>query len=59
MLGISFVYPSDWDVEEKQNRFDSGADVTVSGDDARFVFLKAIDIFEDDPLRPSGIAKSN
>lgn len=58
MLGISFVYPSDWNVEEKQNRFDSGADVTVSGDDARFVFLKAIDRSEDDPLKPSGIAKS-
>lgn len=37
--GISFNYPAEWDVEEKQNRFDSGGDVTVSDGFTKFSVL--------------------
>ena len=37
---ISFDYPSDWEVEEKQNRFDTAADVSVSDGSAKFFVLK-------------------
>ena len=32
VIGISFDYPSGWGIKEKQNRFDSVADVIISDD---------------------------
>lgn len=44
-LGISFEYPAAWDIEEKKNRFDTGADVLVfnhsDNDKLKFVVLSS------------------
>ena len=48
-IGISFDYPSDWQVQEKENRFDTGADVSVSNGDLKFWVVK-LDRPADDPL---------
>jgi hypothetical protein len=37
--GISFEYPSDWVVEEKTNRFESGSDVLASNGLNMFKFM--------------------
>lgn len=56
LVGFSFDYPSNWNVEEKENRFDStAADAAVTGDGIRFSVRKAIDRPEDNPLRSSGL----
>jgi PsbP-like protein len=49
LTGISFDYPSDWEVQEKENRFDTGADVSVSNGDLKF-FVSKLDRPVDDPL---------
>ena len=56
VFGISFDYPSTWNVEEKGNRFDAGADVAVSNGDIRFSAFKVLDRPEDNPLKTSALA---
>jgi hypothetical protein len=40
VLGISFNYPSDWEIEEKKNRFDTAADVSVTDGSITFLVIK-------------------
>ena len=40
-LGISFEYPSDWNVEEKINRFSKYSDVLVYNDNNSFKIMKS------------------
>ncbi len=56
--GFSFDYPSSWNVEEKENRFDSAGDVSVSAGDIKFSATMAIDRPEDRPLKPSALLSS-
>lgn len=57
-VGVSFNYPSEWDVIEKENRFDvTAADVLVSGDNADFA-VKIIDRTEDRPLKSYALLSS-
>ena len=56
VLGISFDYPSGWEVKEKQNRFDSAPDVTVSNNDTALIVAKVVDRPEDNPLKSSDAA---
>ena len=55
-IGFSFEYPNDWDLEEKQNRFETTtADAAVSNGVTKFAVLKAIDRSDSNPLKPSTI----
>ena len=56
-LGLSFDYPSDWEVEEKQDRFDTAADVSVSDGSAKFFIVK-IDNAKNKLIRSVGLADS-
>lgn len=39
-IGISFNYPSKWEVQEKQNRFENAPDVSVSNGTTNFIVSK-------------------
>lgn len=58
VFGISFDYPSGWNIQEKENRFDSGPDVSVSDYDTIFSASKTTDRPEDNPLKSSAISTS-
>lgn len=58
VYGISFDYPSGWNLKEKENRFDSSADVAVHNNDIRFSASKVIDRPIDNPLKLSGLLES-
>lgn len=55
-VGFSFEYPSDWNLEEKQNRFETTTpDAAVSNGEIKFGAVKAIDRTDNNPLKPSTI----
>ena len=59
-LGISFEYPSTWSLDEKENRFDTGADVTVGDGLHLFSLIRFDDDFNKqgvDLLGLSGVAE--
>jgi hypothetical protein len=55
IVGISFNYPSNWDVVEKENRFDTGPDVTVSEGLTKFFVMK-LDEDGNDAMKLFGLA---
>lgn len=56
-MGISFDYPSGWDAKEKTNRFDSGADLSVSDNNTKFFIIK-FDRPKDNPLSSSDLREN-
>lgn len=57
VFGMSFDYPSGWEVKEKKNRFDSGSDVSVFNGTTKF-FVIILDGSKDNPLRSSDIREN-
>ena len=57
LFGISFDYPSGWNVSEKQDRFDDATDVSVSKGYMKFGVSKTLDRPADNPLKSSDIGE--
>jgi len=58
LVGVSFDYPSGWDLSEKENRFDvTAADAMIVGDDAKFA-IKVINRPGDTPLKSYALLSS-
>ena len=52
-IGFAFDYPTGWDLEEKQNRFETTTmDAAVSNGETRFEIVKALDRSDNNPLKP-------